>query len=214
MRSRRHITGALVAVGVGVLVAAVASAITSGGKEDTRTPAERARGVLRDAAEWQRSGCDHRPDLSVYALGERFRREYATRLGTRCDARANEADVFYGPCRDGGESGCANDLSVHSQPACQSPSEVNAIFNGAPDRDLHNPRTVTTLRGVPAAVFEDHIVLLARDATIIVFADRAIARDAVDALRPAARPTTTGTSLPKPAARVVDGRLRRTRCSA
>jgi hypothetical protein len=84
MPFRRHITRALVAVGVGVLVAAVASAITWGGKEDTRTPAERARGVLRDAAAWQRRGCDHRPEVSGYALGERFRREYATRLGTRC----------------------------------------------------------------------------------------------------------------------------------
>jgi hypothetical protein len=91
---------------------------------------------------------------------------------------------------------------------------VNAIFNGALDPDLHHPRTVTTLRGVPAAVFEGQIALLTRDARIIVFADRDIARAAVDALRPAARPTTTGTSLPEPAARVVGGKLRGTRCSA
>lgn len=202
------------AVGATLFVVVVAAVIARAGKDADRTPGERARLVLRDAADRQRRGCDQRPDFSVYALGERFHGEYVTRLGARCETRANEAELFYGPCRDGGESGCGHDLSVRSRPTCQRPSELYTIFNGPPDDDLHNPRTTTTLRGVPAAVFDDHIVLLNRDAAVIIFADPEIAREAVDALRPAARATTTGASLPKPAGAVVGGKLRDMRCPA
>jgi hypothetical protein len=51
-----------------------------------------------------------------------------------------------------------NDISVRSRPACQRPSEISTTFNRPPAGDLPNPKTITTLRGVPAAVFEDQIV--------------------------------------------------------
>jgi hypothetical protein len=142
----------------------------------------------------------------------RFRKEYATRLATTCRADANEAEVFYGPCRDEGESGCGNDISVRSRPACQRPSELSTTFNGPPAGDFHNPKTITTVRGVPAAVFEDQIVLLTRDTVIIVFADPEVAEKAVDALHPAAQATLHGALLPKPAARLVGGKLTKLRC--
>jgi hypothetical protein len=202
----------LLAVGGVLLAVVVAAAIAWGGNDHERTPGDRARLVLREAAERQRRGCDERLGFTVYTLGERFRREYATRLGARCETRANEAEVFYGPCRDGGESGCGNDISARSRPACQRPSELYTIFNGSSAGDLRNPKTITTLRGVPAAVFEEQIELVTRDTAIIVFADANIAREAVDALRPAARATATGAPLPKPAAAVVAGKLSDLRC--
>jgi hypothetical protein len=210
-RNRGRGKRASVVVASGVLAVAIASFVAWSGADDDQTPDQPARLVLRDAAEGQRRGCGRRPDLTVYALGERFQREPATRLGTRCDAHASEAEVFYGPCRDGGESGCGYDISVRSRPMCQSPSEVKATFNAPPDPDVSNSRTVTNLRGVPAAVFEEHIVLVTGGATIFVFADPKIARRAVDALRPVAS-TAPEASLPKPTAELIDGRLRGLRC--
>jgi hypothetical protein len=200
-------------VGVAVLVglvgmAAVARTLT----DDRRTPVERARLVLRDAAARQRRGCPQQRRFTVYALGERFRKEYATRLAATCRSHANEAEVFYGPCRDGGESGCGHDISVRSRPACQRPSEISTTFNGPPAGDLPNPKTIATLRGVPAAVFEDQIVLLTRDTLIIVFADHQVAQRAVDALHPVPQATVHGALLPKPAARLVGGKLTKLRC--
>jgi hypothetical protein len=68
------------------------------------------------------------------------------------------------------------------------------------------------VRGVPAAVFEDHVVLVAADATITVFVDSEIGPAAVDALRPAGPSTTADAAPPKSSATVVDGKLRNLRC--
>jgi hypothetical protein len=205
--------GLLIAVAA-LFVVVVTTVVAWGGKDDQPTPSERATLVLHEASVRQQRGCDQRPGFTVYTLGERFHGEYATRLGARCETRANETEVFYGPCRDGGESGCGNDISVRSRPVCEHPSELYTIFSGSSSEDLSNPDKITTIRGVPAAIFEEHIVLLTRDTAIIVFADPKIAREAVNALRPATRATATAGSLPKPAATTIDRKLNDLHCPA
>jgi hypothetical protein len=71
---------------------------------------------------------------------------------------------------------------------------------------------VTTLRGVPAAISDYSIVLMTRDTLITISADAKPAREAVDALRAAAGVTPSGTTLPKPDASVVGGKLRNRQC--
>ncbi|HMJ37885.1 MAG TPA: hypothetical protein VK501_28510 [Baekduia sp.] len=163
---------AIVAAGVALAIAIILVLVA---KDDKPTPGQQARLVLRDAANRQRRGSDHRPDFRIYTLGERFRREDATRLLDRCETHADEVEVFYGPCRDGGESGCGYDASVRSQPACLRPRELDAMFNTPPDADLA-PGTITTVRGVPAVIGEGQIVLMTRDTLITLQADGARAR--------------------------------------
>jgi hypothetical protein len=208
MAHRRRVVLAIIATGVAVVVAVI---LVSVAKDDKPTPAEQARLALRDAASRQRRGCDRRPDFRIYTLGERFRRENATRLLDRCETHADEVEMFYGPCRDGGESGCGYDVSVRSQLACLRPRELDAMFNAPPEPDL-SPRTITTIRGVPAVIGEGQIVLMTRDTLITVQADGA--RSAVDALRPAAGAALSANPLPKPDAVVVGGRLRNRQCPA
>jgi hypothetical protein len=205
---RRRVVLAIVAAGV---VLAVAISLVSVAEDDKPAPRQQPRLVLRDAASRQRRGCDHRPDFRIYTLGERFRGEDATRLLDRCETHADEVEIFYGPCRDGGESGCGYDVSVRSQPACLRPRELDAMFNARPDPDLF-PRTITTVRGVPAAIGEGQVVLMTRDTLITVEADGA--PSAVDALRPAAGAVLRASPLPKPHASVVGGRLRNRQCPA
>jgi hypothetical protein len=208
MAHRRSVVLAIIAAGAALVVAVIIVAVA---KDDTSTPGEEARLVLRDAASRQRRGCDRRPDFRIYTLGERFRHENATRLLDRCETHADEVEIFYGPCRDGGESGCGYDVSVRSQPACLRPRELDAMFNAPPEPDL-SPRTITTIRGVPAVIGEGQIVLMTRDTLITVQADGA--RSAVDALRPAAGAALSANPLPRPDAIVVGGRLRNRQCPA
>jgi hypothetical protein len=205
---RRRADLAIVAAGVALGIAIILVAVA---RDDKPTPGQQARLVLRDAASRQRRGCHHRPDFRIYTLGARFRREDVTRLLDRCETHADEVEVFYGPCRDGGESGCGYDVSVRSQPACLRPRELDAMFNAPPEPDL-SPRTITTIRGVPAVIGEGQIVLMTRDTLITVQADGA--RSAVDALRPAAGAALSASPLPKPDAAVIGGRLRNRQCPA
>ena len=122
-------------------------------------------------------------------------------MADRCAGRADEVEVFYGPCRAGGESGCGNDVSVRSQPACLRPRELAALFGAG---------TVTTLRGVPAVAGEGQVALLTRDTLITVAADDP--RSAVDALAPVAG--AAGAALPRPDAVVTGGQLRNRQCPA
>jgi hypothetical protein len=198
---------AIGAVGVVLVVAVVLVA-----KDDKPTPGQQARLALRDAATRQRRGCDHRPGFRIYTLGARFRGDFAAHLGDRCEAYTGDVIFSYGPCQAAGESGCNFSIDVVSQPVCLRPRALARAFGDGPHGDS-GPRTVTTLRGVPAAVFKnDTIVLMTRDTLITISADARPAREAVDALRPAAGPGAT--TLPKPNAWVVDGELRNRQCPA
>jgi hypothetical protein len=190
---------ALLAVGTAACAVIVAAMTACGGSDSRRTPGERARTVVREAAD--RRSCTERRDFTVYTLGERFNGEDATRFGAQCETHTHQVEVFYGPCRDGGESGCGNDISVRSAPACEHRYLLYTKFSGPPGPEL------ITLRGVPASVLEERIELWTRDTSIIIFADPAVARRAVDALRPAPRATATGAPLPKPAVDITNREL-------
>jgi hypothetical protein len=195
---------------IGALGVVLVLVIVIVAKDDKPTPSQQARLVQRDAAIRQRRGCDHRPDFRIYTLGARFRGEYAAWFGDRCETHADDVRVSYGPCVDVGESGCNYHIDVDSQPVCLRPGALARTFSGGPRGDS-GPLTVTTLRGVPAAVYKaDTIVLMTRDTLITIWADAKPAREAVDALRPAAGPGAT--DLPKPDASVVDGKLRNRQC--
>ena len=189
---------ALLAAGAALCAVIVAAVTACGGKDGRRIPGERARTVVHEAAD--RRSCAERRDFTVYTLGERFNGEYATRFSARCETHTHQVEVFYGPCREGGESGCGNDISVRSAPACEHRYLLYTKFSGPP-----GPKLIT-LRGVPASVFEERIELWTRDTSIIIFADPAVARRAVDALRPAPR-AATGAPLPKPAVDITNHKL-------
>jgi hypothetical protein len=203
---------ATLGIGAAAVVLLIAVVLSLVGKDDKPRAAEQARLVLREAADRQRHGCDHRPDFRVYTLSERFNGEYATEFSSRCETHADQVFVFYGPCRKSGESGCGYDAYVATQPACLRPRELDLTFNGPPSGDLTERRMVTTLRGVPAAISDHSIVLMTRDTLITISADAKPAREAVDALRAAADVALSGTTLPKPDASVVGGKLRNRQC--
>jgi hypothetical protein len=101
-------------------------------------------------------------------LGARFRGKFAAHFSDRCETHADDVIVSYGPCVEGGGSGCSFSIDVASQPVCLRPRELAGTFGDEPHGDS-GPRTVTTLRGVPAAVFKnDAIVLMTRDTLITI----------------------------------------------
>jgi hypothetical protein len=72
---------------------------------------------------------------------------------------------------------------VQSWPACE---RNIALYSQYPGPEGPTPYTLTTMRGVPAAVFDDgdRIEVYTGDATVVVFADDpAVAQAAVDSLR-------------------------------
>lgn len=170
--------------------------------------------------------CEDARDFTVYTLGERIDDLYASSLDASCQkpppivdgkvaipTRHNDTEVFYGPCRGGGSSGCGNDLSVRSTPSCERPYSLYTAFTGSPKEDLEGPR-LTTLRGVPAARFEDRIELWTRDTTIVVFGDPKLARRAIDALRSTSGAVSAGEPLPKPAEDIMDPHLSTVACAS
>jgi hypothetical protein len=181
-------------------------------------PASALPGILRP--------CEQARNFTVYTLGERFHDYYATHLGVYCQkppavvdgkvavpTRDNDTEVFYGPCRGGGSQGCGYDVSVRNLPSCERPYWLYTALTGPPGEETAGPNLVT-LRGVPAAVFEDRIELWTRDTTIVVFADPRLAREAVDALRSTSGATTPGAPLPTPARDVVSPKLTPVRCTS
>jgi hypothetical protein len=171
--------------------------------------------------------CDDARDFTVYTLGERFEGRYAWRLGSYCQkppqvvdgkvavpTRQNDTEVFYGPCRGGDALGCGYDVSVRSMPSCERPYSLYTAFTGPPGQEADAPRLIT-LRGVPAAEFEDRIELWTKDTAIVVFARPDRARAAVAALRPAGQfDASAGASLPAPAEDIVDPKLTTVHCAS
>jgi hypothetical protein len=118
------------------------------------------------------------------------------------------------PCAASGtDARCPPSLpQVQTWPACvRNPSSYSLGPGLGP-----LPRMRLTLRGVPAAVFEDgaRVEVYTGRTTVVVFRDRSDrrrARDVVAALRganPAGRDIGPGESLPPPVAGALEGRLR------
>jgi hypothetical protein len=120
---------------------------------------------------------------------------------------ANYVSFIYGECVATNESGCAPTAEVQVWPACRrNPSMyLRALSAMAPD-----PRA-TSVRGVPAAFFEDgtRLEIQTATSTVVVFA---ATRETVTSISRALRGVNTGVragqSLPKPAAGALDGTLK------
>jgi hypothetical protein len=198
----------------GAVVVALVVGLVLVFRHDELPPDQQARVVLQNVADRQRHGCSARPaKFRIYSLGTRFLGEFASEsFGDRCDFNGDGVTITYGPCDKVGEDGCNYTYEVSSQPVCLRPRALARTFGNGPHGDS-GPATVTTLRGVPAVMYQrDTIVLMTRDALITISADAKPARQAVDALRPAAGPSTS--TLPKPDASVVGGHLRNRQCPA
>jgi hypothetical protein len=112
---------------------------------------------------------------------------------------------IYGECLvPEGEGGCAPPVSVQVWPACfRNPS----LYRAPP---LGPPFERTSVRGVPAEVFEDgtRMELHTGKATVVIFGGRRGVPDIAQALRGVNVPVSAGEVLPPPAAGVMSGELR------
>lgn len=115
--------------------------------------------------------------------------------------------AVYGSCAPTADSGCAPPLQVQVWRACERNVSLYTRYPG-PNGPISFTRT--TIRGVPAAIFDDgyRIELYAGDDTIVIFADTAArARAAAEALRGTVHGAsrTAGEDLPAPAPGALSG---------
>lgn len=88
--------------------------------------------------------------------------------------RRNLVTQMYGTCKpEKGATGCAPPLEVQTWPACERNLSLYRRYPG-PNGEVI-PYERTTVRGVPAAVFEDgtRIEVYTADVTVVIFADSA-----------------------------------------
>jgi hypothetical protein len=209
----RRFTNRRAGLAIGAIVVLVATGLVLVFRDGKLPPKQQARLVLRNVADRQRHGCaDRPPTFRIYTLGARFLGEFASEsFGDRCDYDGDGVTITYGPCDDVGESGCNYTYEVSSQPVCLRPRALARTFSTVLPHGDSGPATVTTLRGVPAVMYKrDTIVLMTRDTLITISANAKPARQAVDALNPAAGPSAS--TLPKPDASVIGGKLRNRQC--
>jgi hypothetical protein len=98
------------------------------------------------------------PDFPLYAVGESFEGLALTGMTRRVEARtapdparANFVGFRYGDCTPSGDSGCPAPLEIQVWPACERNfSSYSLTPAGDP-----LPHERLTLRGVPAAFFEE-----------------------------------------------------------
>jgi hypothetical protein len=158
-------------------------------------------------------------DFPLYSLGPQFEglpltaivrvnRELArkARAGFGVpDNRTNHVTFVYGTC--GG--GCVPPLQVQIWPACDRTLQ-DYYFNvpgGGPSR----PYETATIRGVPAAKFEDMLEIYSGTVTIVIFGDSAEQQErAAQKLVSAnvlAGSVSAGEPLPAPVAGAMEGKL-------
>jgi hypothetical protein len=121
------------------------------------------------------------------------------------DVRAGVVDFIYGTCRSSGdEGGCPVPIAVQVWDVCSR----NPSFYDPTDPYAEHPRH-ETIRGVPAALYDDRIELQTADATVVVFAlgGRPEARAVVEALRGVNNGVRAGDPLPAPVAGALTGEL-------
>lgn len=159
-------------------------------------------------------------DFGEYALGPQFSGLPATTRGRECDpltqgapaaSHRNFAFTIYGDCTPQPNQGCAPPLQVQSFPACE---RNLALYARYPDPDGRPyPYELTSVRGVPAAVFDDgtRVEVYTGDTTVMISGhSRGLVSAAAAALqgrtRDGANVSTSG-PLPQPEAGALQGRL-------
>jgi hypothetical protein len=122
----------------------------------------------------------------------------------RRDDTAEYVSFVYGDCMIAAdEEGCSPPAEIQVWRGC---ARGAGLYEGA-GQSLPAPSERTTIRGVPAMLFDDgaRVELFARDATIVVFADsRMRALELVEELRPVRASRSSREPLP-PAAGLADG---------
>ena len=119
---------------------------------------------------------------------------------------ANYVSFIYGECSASGDMGCAPPGEVQVWPACvRNPARYDR------NRSPISPTSVpTSVRGVPAAVFEDghRLEIQTGAATVVVFGETPSYVTALaDALRGVNNPVGPEDGLPMPAAGALEGSL-------
>lgn len=143
-------------------------------------------------------------DFPVYSAGDSADGIPLTAVLRRSD-KANYISFVYGDCFASSDSPCAPPAEVQVWPACiRSLALYDPTVPGAP-----TPEPVT-IRGVPAAFFEDgsRLEIHTGRATVVVFSDsRARVLRIASALKGVNVSTPAEVPLPPPAAGAVEGKL-------
>jgi hypothetical protein len=117
-------------------------------------------------------------DFDRYDAGASVEGHKKSKLVRRCEpdvgapTRINMSVTFYGSCEPAGsDGGCAPPVQVQSWPSCE---HNLALYEKYPAADgTTEEYTRTTIRGVPAAIFEagQRIELYTARSTLVVFAE-------------------------------------------
>jgi hypothetical protein len=153
-------------------------------------------------------------EFPLYFLGDSFQGlplvEIQRVVGTPRPNRpvtSNYMLFVYGTCEvaPGSDTGCPVPLTVHVWPACERNPSVYEIGPGEP-----YPREQTSLRGVPAALFDEgtRLELYTGTVTIVLTSlDAGLLSKTAEALVPANAIASAQKSLPSPAQAALQGRL-------
>lgn len=166
------------------------------------------------------------PDFPLYSVGEEFGGLPATRINRLLgkprlsdvaesgidlpDNRTNYVEFIYGTCDPGGsEGGCAPPLTIQVSPACDR--TLQDYFYNTPDGGPSRPYELITVRGVPAAKFDDMLEIYSGRVTIVVFGDteelRLQAANGLSSANSRAGDVAPGAPLPPPVAGAMEGKL-------
>jgi hypothetical protein len=142
-------------------------------------------------------------EFPLFDAGERVDGLPLVAVLRRRDA-ADYVSFVYGDCAAGDDAGCAPPAEVQVWPACQRSLRLyDSTLPGSPVPER------ATVRGVPAAFFEDglRLELQSSSSTIVVFADsRSRVLRVAAGLRRLGEPAPSG-ELPEPVPGAVDGTL-------
>lgn len=156
-------------------------------------------------------------DFALYSLGDSFEGLPLVAITQRLDPPISESDVplthranfvnhIYGDCEATSDSGCAPPLQIQVWPACE---RTLSSYSLTPAGDPF-PHEDATIRGVPAAFYEDggRLELYSGDVTIVIFGQgREHVRRAAEALQPVNAAASAARNLPRPLPGALEGRL-------
>jgi hypothetical protein len=153
-------------------------------------------------------------DFQVYFLGKQFEKLTVTRRLRRLDKRtapqeyrANYVSYIYGTCALDGDAGCAPPIEVQNWPTCErNPTTYRLTPKGDPV-----PHTNLTIRGAPAALFEDglRLEIYTGRTTVVIFGnDAAQVRRATDVLQSVDGTIKPRQKLPPPDPGAIDGKIK------
>jgi hypothetical protein len=155
------------------------------------------------------------PDFALYSAGQSFEGLPLTGMTRRLEARvapdparANFVGFRYGDCTPTSDAGCPAPLEIQVWPACErnlSTYTLTPLGDPLPHEDA-------SVRGVPAAFFEDgqRLEVYTGSVSVVLFgqgkAQLLRAADALHAVNPQGG-VRTGERLPAPAAGALEGKL-------